>query len=109
MPRSVWAVVGVMWLAGCPGNGGGSDGGTVPSRQKKELQACVLRELPPPADASTEWTVSGYVLVEAYVKCKEASGAAAPADFRAMMEDLARPLEGDASRLRMLVSPGVVP
>ena len=105
MPRRVWVVVGWLGLAGCPSNGGGTD----PSLQAKELRTCVLRELPPPGDASAEWTVSGYVLVEAYVKCKEATGAGTSADFRTLVRDLARPLEGDASRLRILVSPGEVP
>jgi hypothetical protein len=79
----------------------------IPERQKKELQSCVLQELPPPADASAEWTVSGYVLVEAYTKCRASSSTAA--DFRAILQDLARPFEGDVSRMRILASRGDVP
>lgn len=107
MQRSAWVAVGFLWLVGCSSNGSGGDEGTIPEVQRKELQTCVLQELPPPVGASAEWTVSGYVLVEAYIKCKASSGTAA--DFRAMLRDLARPLEGDVSRMRILASPGNAP
>jgi hypothetical protein len=79
------------------------------AQQKRELQACVLRELPPPGDSSGEWTVSGYVLVTAYRKCKTTPGEATSADFRAMVQDLVRPLEEDPSLLWILAAPGDLP
>ena len=110
MPKRIWSAVGLTWLAGCLGGGGGSeDEATRRSRQKIELQACVRQKLPPPEDTFAEWTVSGYVLVKAYLQCKDAPGETTSEDFRATVQELVVPLEEDPSRLRVLASPGDSP
>ena len=60
----------------------------------------------PPAEATaTEWKVSGYVLVDAYVKCQEKPEQATAADFRAVVREIAQ-LEADSSSVRLIAPAG---
>ncbi|EPX59896.1 hypothetical protein D187_002640 [Cystobacter fuscus DSM 2262] len=110
MPRYVWVLGGLVWWTACPGNGGlgGEDAGGVPPEQRnRELRACILQRLPPAEATATEWKVSGYVLVDAYVKCqreREPEQATA-ADFRSVVRELAE-LDADTSLVRIIVPPG---
>lgn len=73
----------------------------------RELRACVLADLPPPADSGAPWTVSGHALVEAYQRCAKAPAAAG--DFRALCHELARPVAEDPSLVVITASPGGAP
>lgn len=98
MPRYVWAVGGLMWWSACPG-------GKDPEQRNEEMRACILQHLPPMEDTATEWKVSGYVLVDAYTKCHEKAEEATAADFRAVVQEIARMEEGTAL-VRMTPSGG---
>lgn len=100
MSRHVWLVGGLVWWTACPGSGG-----VEPEQRKKEIQACILRRVPPATDPATEWRVSGYVLVDAYVKCQETPEQATAADFRAVVQEIAQ-LEADSSSVRLTALPG---
>ncbi|HYO74399.1 MAG TPA: hypothetical protein VEU33_50825 [Archangium sp.] len=101
MSKNIWVVACWGWLVACPGPGGNGNGGDTDLRREQE-RACILQRLPPRADAASEWEVSGYVLVDAYVKCKETSAEASAGDFTAVVQGLATGVQGDASRVRII-------
>ena len=107
--KNVWIAGGIIWLGACGGNGGGGavDGGdgkkdppTIEQR-REQMRACIRQRLPGPDDTQ-EWEVSGYALVDAYVKCQEKPADATAADFRAVVREMARPVEGEPSRVRLI-------
>ncbi|WP_157758489.1 hypothetical protein [Cystobacter fuscus] len=100
MPRQVWLVGGLVWWTACPGNDG-----VEPEQSKKEIQACILRRVPPAEATATEWKVSGYVLVDAYLKCQQKPEQATAADFRDVVQEIAQ-LEADSSSVRLIALPG---
>ncbi|WNG40819.1 hypothetical protein F0U60_49265 [Archangium minus] len=100
MPRHVWILGGLVWWTACPGNDS-----VDPEQRKKELQACILQRVPPAEATATEWKVSGYMLVDAYVKCQEKPEQATAADFRAVVQEIAQ-LEADSASVRITALPG---
>lgn len=115
MSKSIWVVAGWGWLVACTvpgGNGHGGDGGPSPANPEERRQqerACIRQRLPPRADTASEWEVSGYVLVDAYMKCKETPAEASAEDFTAVVQGLATGLQGDASRVRIIAPSGGSP
>ncbi|HEX5746432.1 MAG TPA: hypothetical protein VFZ09_09310 [Archangium sp.] len=106
MSKSIWVVVGWGWLVACTEPGGNGNG--VDARRQQE-RACILQRLPPQGDTASGWEVSGYVLVDAYVKCKETPSEASAEDFSAVVQGLATGVQGDASRVRIIAPSGGSP
>ncbi|MFE8597230.1 hypothetical protein [Archangium violaceum] len=113
MLKSIWVVVGWGWLVACTGPGGnGGDAGMPlpnPEQRREQERACIRQRLPPRAATASEWEVSGYVLVDAYMKCKETPAEASAEDFTAVVQGLATGVQGDASRVRIIAPSGGSP
>jgi len=106
MSKNFWAAGTVLWLAACGVRGG--EGPLSPEEKKQQARRCILQSLPRP-EGSQEWEVSGYVLVGAYVSCQGQPGDATSSDFRAVVEGMAHPVEGDRSKVRLVVPAGDSP
>ena len=111
MPRYAWIAGALLGWASCTGSGGGGGGmepGEEPEQRMQEMRACILQRLPPAEAMATEWRVSGYVLVDSYVKCLEDPGQETVADFQSVVQAIAQP-DADPSRVRITASPGAAP
>ncbi|WP_244238007.1 hypothetical protein [Corallococcus terminator] len=103
MWRGMWVVAGLFGWAACSGNEGVEP--EDPEARKQKLRGCILQKLPPAQVGAEAWTVSGYVLVEAYARCLDAGETSTAADFRAVTEGMAD-LQAEPSWVRITASPG---
>jgi hypothetical protein len=106
MSKNVWTVGAFLWLLACSEDGtvarGGKEESLTPEQKRLQAQSCIVQRLPHP-EGALEWEISGYVLVDAYVKCQKQFDNAAAADFRTVIQGLAHHVEGDHSRVRVTV------
>ncbi|MCP3060414.1 hypothetical protein LXT21_16665 [Myxococcus sp. K38C18041901] len=99
--RWVWVLMGLVGCMACSDKDDPDEGET-PQQRRARLQRCIVTRLPPPTgSAEPTWSVSGLALVGAYQACESSAEAATAADFRQVVQGLARWEAEDLTRVRL--------